>query len=338
MFKNFLNFAFAALGLGADVVTVSTGTAGNAGNVAADLQTYFAAKLLEVAELNTILDQFGEKVPVPSNSSKTIQFVREEKFTTSTTPTQLTEGLPPDAIGLTLNQFDAVMEQYGFLTRISDLAELTAKHPVVQRTMHLLALQASETYDQLIFNVLNASTQTFFPNGRTAISQVLPTDLPSYNDLTAIEAVLQTNGARGMDGGDYACIMAPNAYNALLRDPDWKASHQLNSPDKIWRGEVDSLAGIRIVRSNAPGFLPYTANTVSGSSLAVYSSFVIGRYAYQISDLQNLRVYVVAPGGQTDPLQQSRKLGWKFAFKSIITNNTWLTLYLTSGLNSTAHA
>jgi N4-gp56 family major capsid protein len=338
MFKNFLNFAFAALGLGADVVTVTTGTAGNAGNVAADLQTYFAAKLLEVAELNTILDQFGEKVPVPSNSSKTIQFVREEKFTTSTTPTQLTEGLPPDAVGLTLNQFDAVMEQYGFLTRISDLAELTAKHPVVQRTMHLLALQASETYDQLVFNVLNASTQTFFPNGRTAISQVLPTDLPSYNDLTAIEAVLQTNGARGMDGGDYACIMAPNAYNALLRDPDWKASHQLNSPDKIWRGEVDSLAGIRVVRSNAPGFLPYTANTVSGSSLAVYSSFVIGRYAYQISDLQNLRVYVVAPGGQTDPLQQSRKLGWKFAFKSIITNNTWLTLYLTSGLNSTAHA
>ena len=29
---------------------LATGTAGNAGNVAADLQTYFAAKLLEVAE------------------------------------------------------------------------------------------------------------------------------------------------------------------------------------------------------------------------------------------------------------------------------------------------
>ena len=90
MFKNFFNLAFAVFGLGADVVTVTTGTAGNAGNVAADLQTYFSAKLLEVAELNTILDQFGEKAPVPSNSSKTIQFVREEKFTTATTPTQLT--------------------------------------------------------------------------------------------------------------------------------------------------------------------------------------------------------------------------------------------------------
>jgi N4-gp56 family major capsid protein len=147
MFKNFLNIALGVLGLGADVVTVTSGTAGNAGSVAADLQTYFAAKLLEVAELNTILDQFGEKAPIPSNSSKTIQFVREEKFTTATTPTQLQEGLPPDAVGLTLNQFQAVVEQYGFLTRISDLAELTAKHPIVQRTMHLLALQAAETYD-----------------------------------------------------------------------------------------------------------------------------------------------------------------------------------------------
>ena len=237
-----------------------------------------------------------------------------------------------------MNQFQAVAEQYGFLTRISDLAELTAKHPIVQRTMHLLALQAAETYDQLIFNVLNAGTQTFFPNGRTAITGLLPGDLPNYNDLTAIEAQLQTLGARGLEGGDYVAVMAPNAYNALLRDPDWKASHQLVRPEAIWRGEVDQLAGIRVVRSNAPGFLPNTSNTTTGTSTKVYSSFVIGRYAYQISDLQNLRVYVVAPGGQTDPLQQSRKLGWKFAFKAIITNNNWITTYYTSGLDSTAHA
>jgi N4-gp56 family major capsid protein len=149
--------------------------------------------------------------------------------------------------------------------------------------MHLLSLQAAEIYDQLIFNVLNAGTQTFFPNGRTSIGAVLPTDLPSYNDLTAIEAQLQTLGARGLDGGDYALIMGPNAYNALLRDPDWKASHQLSSPDKIWRGEVDALAGFRVVRSNAPAFLPYTGNSSAGTSLAVYSSFMVGRYAYQIN-------------------------------------------------------
>lgn len=56
IFNKIFNIALSLVGFGADVVTVTTGTAGNAGNVAADLQTYFAASLLEVAELNTILD------------------------------------------------------------------------------------------------------------------------------------------------------------------------------------------------------------------------------------------------------------------------------------------
>lgn len=56
MFNKLFSIALSLVGFGADVVTVTSGTAGNAGNVAADLQTYFAASLLEVAELNTILD------------------------------------------------------------------------------------------------------------------------------------------------------------------------------------------------------------------------------------------------------------------------------------------
>ena len=35
------SYILALLGLGSDVVSVSTGTVGNAGNVAADLITYF---------------------------------------------------------------------------------------------------------------------------------------------------------------------------------------------------------------------------------------------------------------------------------------------------------
>lgn len=40
----------------ADVITTTAGTVGVAGNVVASLITYLSAKLLEVAELNTILD------------------------------------------------------------------------------------------------------------------------------------------------------------------------------------------------------------------------------------------------------------------------------------------
>jgi hypothetical protein len=112
MISKFINLLFILLGFGPDVVTVTSGTAGNAGSTAAELITYMSARLLEVAEFNTILDQFGDKHPLPSNSSKTIRFVREEKLTVAATPTQLTEGIPPDAVGLTLNQIEATIEQY----------------------------------------------------------------------------------------------------------------------------------------------------------------------------------------------------------------------------------
>ncbi len=67
-----------------------------------------------------------DKTPIPSNSSSTIQFVREEKFAVSTNPTALTEGVAPDAVGITLSEFQATAEQYGYLVILSDLAELTA--------------------------------------------------------------------------------------------------------------------------------------------------------------------------------------------------------------------
>jgi N4-gp56 family major capsid protein len=292
-----------------------------------------SARLLEVAELNTILDQFGDKHPLPANSSKTIQFTREEKLAVSTTPTQLSEGIPPDAVGITINQFQAITEQYGALVRLSDLAELTACHNLVERTIYILGLQAAETYDQLIYNVLNAGTTVYRPNNKANDAALVGSDGATAVDLIEVEATLNGNGARPFESGYYAWITSPQPYGFILKDPDFKAAAQFRAPEKIWRGEVGELYGFRVIRSNSPAFAA-TTQTAAGSSTLVYSSFGIGRFAYQISDLQNLRVYVVAPGGHMDPLQQSRKIGWKFAFKSLITNQNWLVVVRSSGLNS----
>lgn len=181
--------------------------------------------------------------------------------------------------------------------------------------------------------MLNAATNTYYPNNRAGDTSVLSTDLIGYNDLVQLDATLQGNGARPFEGGDYVLVTPPQVYAGVLRDPDWKASQQFRAPEKIWRGEVGQLGGFRVIRSNSPSFAA-TSQATSGASNKVYSSFAIARFAYQITDLQNLRVYVVAPGGQIDPLQQSRKIGWKFAFKSVITNQNWLYRMRSSGASS----
>jgi N4-gp56 family major capsid protein len=335
--KYLLSLVGILLGLGDDVVTVitgGTGVPGPAGSLASDQQTYFSAKLLEVAVLMTVLDQWGDKDPIPSNSSKTIQFNRLEKLSTTTSPTQLTEGLSPDAIGLTMSQYQAVAEQYGIILRLSDLAELTSKHDVVGRALYVLGLHAAETYDILIFNVLSSASNVYYPNGKTSNATTTASDKLGYVDLTALHANLMDQGARPFDDGDYVLVVAPQVHASMLQDPDFKASNQFGNPARIWRGEVGELSGFRIVKTNAPGFAAVT-QSVSGYSKKLYYSFAIGRNAYQISDLQNLRVYAAAPGGQTDTLQQTRKIGYKFAFKAIITNQNWIEACISAGQNST---
>ena len=219
--------------------------------------------------------------------------------------------MPPDAIGITINQFEAVVEQYGTVVRISDLAELTARHNVVERTIYVLGLQAAETYDQLIYNVLNSATNSYYPNNRAGDTSLVATDTVAGIDLVELDAVLNGAGGRPYEGGEYVFVTSPQPYAALQKDPDWKASHQFNRTEAIWNAEVGNYGGFRVVRSNAPGFAA-TSQSTSGVTNKVYSSFALARFAYQISDLQNLRVYVVAPGGQTDPLQQNRKIGKLF--------------------------
>lgn len=63
MFKSLFNFVGVLFGFGDDIISVitgATGTPGPSGSLASDQQTYFSAKLLEVAVLVTILDQFGD--------------------------------------------------------------------------------------------------------------------------------------------------------------------------------------------------------------------------------------------------------------------------------------
>lgn len=58
--SSFYRWVIALFGIGMpDVVTVSSGTAGVAGNVVASLVTYLSERLLEVAELETVLDQLA---------------------------------------------------------------------------------------------------------------------------------------------------------------------------------------------------------------------------------------------------------------------------------------
>ena len=79
----------------ADVITVTAGSAGQAGSTAAELITYMSARLLEVAELNTILDQFGGMSPNVKFALNTLEVQKNFQFggtKNQTTPSNILGG------------------------------------------------------------------------------------------------------------------------------------------------------------------------------------------------------------------------------------------------------
>lgn len=70
---------FVLFGFGPDVVTVTAGSAGNAGSTAAELITYMSARLLEVAEFNTILDFLFGRVKIFSKHPGTPVFTQDNQ-------------------------------------------------------------------------------------------------------------------------------------------------------------------------------------------------------------------------------------------------------------------
>lgn len=197
----------------------------------------------------------------------------------------------------------------------------------------MLGLQVAEIYDQLVFNVIDAATNEYRPNSRAADTDLLASDKPSYIDLVQLSALHSDQGGRTFGDGSYVFVCAPQVYASLQQDPDWKASNQLAAPSKIWRGEMGELANQRVVKSNAPAFAA-TSQATSGKANKVYSSFSLAMNAYHITDLQSVRMYNQRPGGHTDPLEQSRLLGWKFSFKTLITNQSWIRRVRSAGANS----
>ena len=108
-----------------------------------------------------------------------------------------------------------------------------------------------------------------------------------------------------MDNGSYSLIIPPQVHASMLKDPDFKEAARFGAPEKIWRGHVDTLGQANLIVSNSPAFAA-TAQTTVGFADKVYSGFYLAQFAAQLTDLQGLQMYSVAPGGHTDPLQQSR--------------------------------
>jgi N4-gp56 family major capsid protein len=293
--------------------------------LAADLQTYFSKALLKQAKYKVVLDQFGYNENIPSNSSKIISFTQYADLT-PVAAVLPTEGTPPTDTQLATTAITATIDQLGAYVTLTDLAKLTPKHPVMQKTLELLGVQGARTYDNFVFAAISAGSGVFYAGGVASRATLPSTGYLTFQDVFKAVATLRSNGASEFDDGNFVLVVDPKVELDLLQDTLLQNVAYRQNPDshtnELYKGAVTTFGGVTIVRSNNL-IGDAVANTGVGGTLTAHISFVFGQNSYAVTNLQNMQTYTQGPGSVADPLEQKMTVGWKFGFKAVILNNNF---------------
>jgi len=283
----------------------------------ADVENYIADKTLPIARRQLVVYQFGDPLELPKGRGTTYTATRFNRVPLPFAP--LSEGVPPVGQTMTFVQVSATALQWGDKITLTDVAELTIKHPLFQKAIELIGLQAGETLERNTFNNLMATTQVNFVNSRANRAALVSGDVINTFELIRARATLDTLGAIRFDSADptdtkkdagagepeasnsprnmshYVSVMHTLVEADFTQNSDVKLAWSYSDLYRLYNDEAGEWGGIRFCRSNlVPTF---TAMAQIGGSAVSGGTFGAGTYYIVVtaSDTQNQYESQIAP-------------------------------------------
>lgn len=301
-------------------------------------------KMIDILQQNLVVYKTADiqKVPKGSNS-KTAIF---RGFNKMLLASPLTESVPPVGKDLSMNQISVVLVQYGDFTKISDIAEFLADFSLQNQAGEVLGIQASETIDNTVMNVLGAGTNVVYGDGTVAARNLVTSTMKFTTTLiTRGVRFLERNnvmkfGSKPVIGNAYALIIHPDVAADIRLDPNFIQAVNYSSPDPsnpdrgdLFTGELGFWMGARLISTTTAPI--YGAAGAAG--IDVYGSLLYGMGAYGVSELSSgLQTYIKDSGPQdtSNPLNQYSTVGWKWMGASAILDNKRLVRFETAATYS----
>ncbi len=267
----------------------NTGAYGTAA-APSDVSQYIADKTLPLSQLQLVAYQFADKLKLPTNSGTQYTAVRYTRVPLPFAP--LSEGVPPVGETMSLQQVVATALQWGDKITVTDVANLTIKHPLFQKAIELTALQVAETHERNTMNGLLGGTNINTVNSRGSRALIQSGDVLNPHEVNRATAALMTNGVPMYQGtektdttlnaeqGGARASSSPRAmphYTAMLH-PLVAADMRENSVittawsysdiNRLYNFELGEWGGLRFVMSNMiPTFTGVAAvNGAAGTS------------------------------------------------------------------------
>lgn len=293
-------------------------------------QKIVAKELIEILKQTLVFYKLGKPQKVNKGAnSKTVIFRGFARLPLATTA--LTEGTVPAGHALTMNNISAVLAQYGDFVTVTDLAEFLYDRSMITDASGVLAIQSSETVDNLVSNVIATGSNVVYGDGSVA-SRVTVTG------AMVLTTTLIRRAVRFLEKGNvqkftspvamikeaYAVVSHPDTFADIRNDTAFinavnYSSPTPSNPDRgdLFTGELGYWMGARLVASTAS---PYWAGA-GAAGANIYGTLVFGKDAYGVSEIENgIETYIHTGGVQdtSNPLEQYSTVGWKWFGASVI--------------------
>ena len=223
-------------------------------------------ELLAIAEKLTVFQDIGDTPTMPEGEGKNYSAQRYERLPLPGAP--LTEGITPDSTQLVVNKVQAMLEQWGMVVALTDVAQMTTKHPALQAARDRLGNAAAELQDREIQKVLMGSGTVIFPGGKTSRSALVAGDVPTTDFVSGIVATLRQLGAPTFSGSMYAGVVDPFNEQDVAKDSTFVLSHQYAETTALMNAEIGRWRGVRWKRSNLLPIVGLLAAGAGGASAA----------------------------------------------------------------------
>ena len=287
----------------------------------ADIEGYIADKTLPLARRQLVAFQFADKSEgIPKGRGVNYTASRYQRLPLPFAP--LSEGVPPIGEPMTIQQVTATALQWGDKVTITDVAEMTIKHPLFKKATELVALQLAETLERNTFNALMGGTQVNYVNSRGSRGALQAGDVLDGQTVIRTDMALETLGAPRWMGDEMTDIKIdagkptkasddPRSmphyvaicHHAVVADfrqqSDVKLAWTYSDLNRLYNYEAGEWSGIRFCKTNmVPSFtgvaaIQGTAGTAGSLAGSPTNYYVI----ITASDTQNQyesRIYAVS--------------------------------------------
>lgn len=243
-----------------------------ASNFANDVSLYIAKKLLMLALKQLAVYQLCMKDQFPKNEGRQWQYTRYDRVDLPSST--LDEGITPGDTQMQISIVQAVMDQWGAVIPISDVAIDSVKHPVLQQAISLASLQASETIDREIVKVMLTGTNVYFPGVVTTRAGLVVGSLLGSVVIGKAVSNLRSDGAHPYEGNLFVGVVDPFSEDDInSADATFVDAMKYGDVRKLMVGEIGTWKGVRWIRSNTIPSIGLLAGA-SGASSATAGSLV----------------------------------------------------------------